>query len=88
MLKLLRCELAKLRRKPLFFAAAAVSALIPLAYALFLPDFKQFTSSREAVDSMMAALFQMSACLLLMPALVNSPSPIPPSIVTMAKQSG
>ena len=70
MLKLLRCELAKLRRKPLFFAAAAVSALIPLAYALFLPDFKQFTSSREAVDSMMAALFQMSACLLLMPALV------------------
>lgn len=70
MLKLLRCELAKLRRKPLFFAAAAVSALIPLAYALFLPDFKQFTSSREAVDSMMAALFQMSAYLLLMPALV------------------
>ena len=70
MLKLLRCELAKLRRKPLFFAAAAVSALIPLAYALFLPDFKQFTSSREAVDSMMASLFQMSAYLLLMPALV------------------
>ena len=70
MLKLLRCEFAKLRRKPLFFAAAAVSALIPLAYALFLPDFKQFTSSREAVDSMMAALFQMSAYLLLMPALV------------------
>ena len=70
MLKLLRCEFAKLRRKPLFFAAEAVSALIPLAYALFLPDFKQFTSGREAVDSMMAALFQMSAYLLLMPALV------------------
>ena len=29
MLNLLRCEFAKLRRKPLFFAAAAVSALIP-----------------------------------------------------------
>ncbi len=70
MLKLLRCELAKLRRKPLFFAAAAVSALIPLAYALFLPDFKQFTSRGEAVDSMMSTLFQMSACLLFMPALV------------------
>ena len=40
MLKLLWCEFAKLRRKPLFFAAAAVSALIPLGCALFLPDFK------------------------------------------------
>ena len=53
MLKLLWCEFAKLRRKPLFFAAAAVSALIPLGCALFLPDFQEFTSGAEAVDGMM-----------------------------------
>ena len=69
MLNLLRCEFAKLRRKPLFFAAAAVSALIPLGCALFLPDFREFTSGAEAVDGMMSTLFQMSAYLLLMPAL-------------------
>ena len=50
MLDLLRCEFAKLRRKPLFFAAAAVSALLPLGCALFLPDFQEFTSGAEAVD--------------------------------------
>ena len=44
MLKLLWCEFAKLRRKPLFFAAAAASALIPLGCALFLPDFQEFTA--------------------------------------------
>ena len=70
MLKLLWCEFAKLRRKPLFFAAAAVSALIPLGCAMFLPDFQEFTSGAEAVDGMMSTLFQMSAYLLLMPALV------------------
>ncbi len=70
MLKLLCCELAKLRRRPLFFAAAASSGLIPLGCALFLPEFHTFSSGAEAVDSMMSALFQMSACLLLMPALV------------------
>ena len=70
MLDLLRCEFAKLRRKPLFFAAAAVSALIPLGCALFLPDFQAFASGAEAVDGMMSTLFQMSAYLLLMPALV------------------
>ncbi|MFR4561910.1 MAG: ABC transporter permease [Flavonifractor plautii] len=70
MLDLLRCEFAKLRRKPLFFAAAAVSALLPLGCALFLPDFQEFTSGAEAVDGMMSTLFQMSAYLLLMPALV------------------
>ncbi len=68
--RLLRCEFAKLKRRPLFFGAAAVSALIPLGCALFLPDFKAFTSGAEAVDRMMASLFQMSAYMLLMPALV------------------
>ena len=70
LLKLLRCEFAKLRRKPLFFASAAISALIPLGCALFLPDFHAFTSGAEAVEGMMSTLFQMSAYLLLMPALV------------------
>ncbi len=70
MLKLMRCEFAKLKRKPLFFGAAAISALIPLGCALLLPEFKEFTSGAEAIDSMMATLFQLSAYLLLMPALV------------------
>lgn len=70
LLKLLRCEFAKLRRKPLFFAAAGISALIPLGCALLLPDFQEFTSGAEAVEGMMSTLFQMSAYMLLMPALV------------------
>src|SRR5699024_10205132 len=68
--RLLRCEFAKLKRKPLFFAAATVSALIPLGCALFLPDMREFASGAEAVDRLMSTLFQMSAYLLLMPALV------------------
>ena len=68
--RLLRCEFAKLKRKPLFFAAAAVSALIPLGCALFLPEMREFASGAEAVDRLMSTLFQMSAYLLLIPALV------------------
>lgn len=67
---LILCEFFKLKRKPLFFAASAASGLIPLGCALFLPDFHTFSSGAEAVDSMMSSLFQMSATLLLMPALV------------------
>ena len=70
MLRLLRSEFAKLKRKPLFFAAAAASALIPLGCALFLPEMQDFSSGAEAVDRLMSTLFQMSAYLLLMPALV------------------
>ena len=70
LLKLLRCEFAKLKRKPLFFAASAASALIPLGCALFLPEMQDFSSGAEAVDRLMSTLFQMSAYLLLMPALV------------------
>lgn len=65
--RLLRCELAKLKRKPLFFLASAVSALIPLAYALFLSD---ADNSLDAVQNMMASLFQLSAYMLLMPVAV------------------
>ena len=68
--KLLRCEFAKLKRKPLFFAAAAISALIPLGCALFLPEMQEFSSGAEAVDRLMSTLFQLSAYLLLMPAVV------------------
>ena len=70
MLRLLRSEFAKLKRKPLFFAASAASALIPLGCALFLPEMQDFSSGAEAVDRLMSTLFQMSAYLLLMPALV------------------
>ena len=70
LLKLLRCEFAKLKRKPLFFAAAAISALIPLGCALFLPEMQEFSSGAEAVDRLMSTLFQLSAYLLLMPAVV------------------
>ena len=70
LLKLLRCEFAKLKRKPLFFAAAAVSALIPLGCALSLPEMQEFSSGAEAVDRLMSTLFQLSAYLLLMPAVV------------------
>lgn len=66
MLKLMRCEFAKLRRKPLVFASAALSVLIPLAYALLLSDAQ---TSAEAVEGMMSCLFQLSAYLLLMPIL-------------------
>lgn len=67
MLRLLYCEFAKLRRKPLFFISAALSALLPLAYALFLFD---ATTGAEAMEKMMAAAQQLSAYLLLMPLLV------------------
>lgn len=70
MLKLLRCEFAKLKRKPLFFSATAISALIPLGFVLFLPEMQKFSSGAEAVDRLMSTLFQLSAYLLLMPAVV------------------
>ena len=56
LLKLLYCEFAKLRRKPLFFISSALSALPPLAYALFLSD---AATSAEAVEKMMAAAQQI-----------------------------
>ena len=69
MLNLLLCECAKLRRRPLFFLAAAISGLIPLGCALFLPDFRNISDGAEAVEAVMSALFQLSASLLLLPAL-------------------
>ena len=47
LLKLLRCEFSKLKRKPLFFAAAAISALIPLCCALFLPKCRTLPAARK-----------------------------------------
>ena len=70
LLKLLRCEFVKLKRKPVFFAAAAISALIPVACALFLPEMQEFSSGEEAMERLMSSLYQMSAYLLLMPAVV------------------
>lgn len=38
MLKLVKCEFAKLKRKPLVFISLLLSVLMPLAYAFFLAD--------------------------------------------------
>lgn len=67
MLNMMRCEFAKMRRKPLIFASVLLSVLIPLAYAVMLADPK---TSAEAVEGMMSCLFQVSAYLLLMPLVV------------------
>lgn len=67
LLRLICCEIKKLRRKPLFFAASASSVLLPLGYALFLSEAK---NSVDAVEGMMSSLFQLSAYMLLMPVLV------------------
>lgn len=67
MLKLVQCEFAKLKRKPLIFISLLLSVLMPLAYAFFLADAK---TDVDAVNGIMSSLFQLSAYLLLMPLLV------------------
>ncbi len=67
MLKLVKCEFSKLRRKPLVFASVFASILIPLALLLLPSDVQ---TSVDAVDAMMSSLFQLSAPLLLMPIIV------------------
>lgn len=67
LLKLVCCEFLKLRRKPLFFASALLSVLLPLGFS-FLPS--DATTSAEAVQDMMSCLFQLSAYLLLIPAVI------------------
>ena len=67
MLKLIACEFAKLRRKPLVFASVLLSILMPLAYAFFFSDEK---TGADAVEGMMSSLIQLSAYLLLMPLIV------------------
>ena len=67
MLKLMLCECAKLKRKPLFFAAVFLSILIPLL-CLLLPS--HVSTSADAVDSVLSTLLQLSGILLLMPVIV------------------
>lgn len=67
MLKLIACEFAKLKRKPLVFASVLLSILMPLAYAFFFSDEK---TGADAVEGMMSSLIQLSAYLLLMPLIV------------------
>ena len=62
----IRCEAAKLRRKPLFGVLAASSVLLPLAFAFFLSD---PPDSRTAVIQTMASLIQLSAYVVLIPAV-------------------
>ena len=67
MLKLIKCEFWKLKRKPLVFISVFLSTLLPLAYAIFLAD---ANTDVDATNNMMSGLFQLSAYLLLMPLLV------------------
>lgn len=67
MLKLITCEFWKWKRKPLLLISLFLSVLMPFAYAFFLAD---AATDADAVNSLMASLFQLSAYLLLMPLLV------------------
>lgn len=67
MLKLIVCEFLKLKRKPLFFASSLLSVLMPVAFT-FLPS--DARSGADAVQDMMSCLFQLSAYLLLIPAVI------------------
>ena len=67
LLKLIKCEFLKLKRKPLVFISLLLSVFMPLAYAFFLAD---VNTDVDAVNGVMSSLFQLSAYLLLMPLLV------------------
>ncbi|MCI8559104.1 MAG: ABC transporter permease [Lachnospiraceae bacterium] len=67
MLKLIYCEFMKLKRKPLFFVSSFLSILIPFGIS-FLPSYAQ--TGAQAVEEMMSCLFQLSAYLLLIPAVI------------------
>ena len=67
MLKLIKCEFLKLKRKPLVFISLLLSVFMPLAYAFFLAD---VNTDVDAVNGVMSSLFQLSAYLFLMPLLV------------------
>lgn len=67
LLKLIACEVRKLRRKPLFFASVFLSAFIPLM-CLLLPS--EVSTDHDAVDAVMSTLIQLGGPLLLMPVLV------------------
>lgn len=67
MLKLIKCEFLKWKRRPLLLISLFPSVLMPLAYAFFLAD---ASTDTDAVNSLMSSLFQLSAYLLLMPLLV------------------
>ena len=67
MLKLIKCEFLKLKRKPLVLISLLLSVFMPLAYAFFLAD---VNTDVDAVNGVMSSLFQLSAYLLLMPLLV------------------
>lgn len=65
--KLLWCEWAKLKRRPLFQIAALTSVVLPI---LFLPYLKSQGTDADATDAMMDVLRTESGFLLLIPLLV------------------
>ena len=54
MLKLIKCEFLKLKRKPLVFISLLLSVFMPLAYAFFLAD---VNTDVDAVNGVMSSLF-------------------------------
>lgn len=67
MLRLMKCEVLKLKRRPLAPLSLLLAALMPLAYTLFLSDAR---TSADAVSGVMSSLFQVGAYLFLLPLLV------------------
>ena len=53
MLKLIKCEFLKLKRKPLVFISLLLSVFMPLAYAFFLAD---VNTDVDAVNGVMSSL--------------------------------
>ncbi len=66
MLKLVFCELMKLKRQPLFYISMLLSFAMPLAFEIFFPS----SASENAMEAMMSVLYQLGAPLLLMPLIV------------------
>ena len=52
MLKLIKCEFLKLKRKPLVFISLLLSVFMPLAYAVFLAD---VNTDVDAVNGVMSS---------------------------------
>lgn len=67
MLRLIKCEFCKMKRKPLVYISLLLALLIPVSDALF---FLKATNDTDAVNNLISSLIQLGANLLLMPYLV------------------
>lgn len=67
MLRLIKCELCKMKRKPLVYISLLLALLIPISDAVF---FLRAATDVDAVNNLISSLIQLGANLLLMPYLV------------------